>query len=568
MKHLTNIDLSKNQLMNAATHNLASAPADPVLGQRYYNTTSNKEFYWNGTGWIQGDGEGATMTGENIVTAINGSSSIIDLDNLPAGVGTAVSDSHTHANSVALGNVSGTNTGDETATSIATIVNGATGKTTPADADVVPLYDGALKKVTWTNIKATLKTYFDTLYNNYSHPNHTGDVTSTGDGATVIANKAVTLAKMNDLAANTIIGRITASVGVPEALTAANVRTIINVADGANAYSHPNHSGDVTSTGDGATTIGANKVANTMLAQIATNTIKGRITATTGNVEDLTAANVRSIINVEDGADVTDAANVGAINHAAAGKTTPLDADTFPITNTAASNAIGKVTFTNLKAFLKTYFDTLYAATGATHTQNTDTGTTSQTFQLQSGSDGVVLKNNAGVLEARNDADSAYANIRVNDLIVEGTTTTINSNEVNIGDAEILLNADITTSAANSDGGIAVKRLMADNTTPKNAKMIYNNSTNRWDQVFGAVTGTLTTVPVAGKVVSNVGNGSLTSIVITHNLNTRDAAVLVREAGSPYAQVVPDVEFTDVNTVTLKFAVAPTSNQYVCTIIG
>jgi len=34
--------------------------------------------------------------------------------------------------------------------------------------------------------------------NNYSHPNHTGDVTSTGDGATVIADSAVTTAKLAD----------------------------------------------------------------------------------------------------------------------------------------------------------------------------------------------------------------------------------------------------------------------------------------------------------------------------------------------------------------------------------
>ena len=32
--------------------------------------------------------------------------------------------------------------------------------------------------------------------NNYTHPNHTGDVTSTGDGATVIAANAVTSAKL------------------------------------------------------------------------------------------------------------------------------------------------------------------------------------------------------------------------------------------------------------------------------------------------------------------------------------------------------------------------------------
>ena len=41
-----------------------------------------------------------------------------------------------------------------------------------------------------------------------------------------IANAAVTLAKMADLAQNRIIGRVTASTGVPEALTPANVATI------------------------------------------------------------------------------------------------------------------------------------------------------------------------------------------------------------------------------------------------------------------------------------------------------------------------------------------------------
>ena len=44
-----------------------------------------------------------------------------------------------------------------------------TAKTTPVDADVVIVGDSAdasevAKKTTWANIKATLKTYFDTLY--------------------------------------------------------------------------------------------------------------------------------------------------------------------------------------------------------------------------------------------------------------------------------------------------------------------------------------------------------------------------------------------------------------------
>jgi hypothetical protein len=53
---------------------------------------------------------------------------------------------------------------------LAAIVHGATGKTTPVDADETLLLDSAatfgLKKLTWANVKATLKTYFDTLYGN------------------------------------------------------------------------------------------------------------------------------------------------------------------------------------------------------------------------------------------------------------------------------------------------------------------------------------------------------------------------------------------------------------------
>jgi len=72
-----------------------------------------------------------------------------------------------------IGNTSGINSGDdatpaETTTTIGSLINGADAKTTPVDADMVGLMDSAaaniLKKLSWTNIKATLKTYFDTLY--------------------------------------------------------------------------------------------------------------------------------------------------------------------------------------------------------------------------------------------------------------------------------------------------------------------------------------------------------------------------------------------------------------------
>jgi hypothetical protein len=68
-----------------------------------------------------------------------------------------------------------------------------------------------------------------------------GDITVSGSGATwTIDNQAVTLAKMASMATDSFIGRDTAGSGAPEVLSAATARSILNVADGANNYTHPN----------------------------------------------------------------------------------------------------------------------------------------------------------------------------------------------------------------------------------------------------------------------------------------------------------------------------------------
>lgn len=57
-------------------------------------------------------------------------------------------------------------------------------------------------------------------------------------------------------------------------------------------------SGDVTIDSTGVTAIGSNKVTNSQLAQVATATFKGRATASTGNVEDLSVTQATALLNV------------------------------------------------------------------------------------------------------------------------------------------------------------------------------------------------------------------------------------------------------------------------------
>ena len=110
----------------------------------------------------------------------------------------------------------------------------------------------------------------------------------------------------------------------------------------------------------------------------------------------------------------------------------------------------------------------------AGHTQNTDTGTTGTTFQIDSDASGPKLKNASGVLQVRNAADDDYADIRVKNLTVEGTTTTIHSETVTIDDNIIILNSNVTETPS-EDGGIEIER-----GTSANAVLYWDEDTDTW----------------------------------------------------------------------------------------
>lgn len=92
--------------------------------------------------------------------------------------------------------------------------------------------------------------------------------------------------------------------------------------------------------------------------------------------------------------------------------------------------------------------DRIKALEGDTHVQNTDVGTTSQTFQLQLGKPGNKIKNEDAAISVRNADDSDYVNFIAKnatfkgDLIVEGQSFVTEAETVEIKDNILLLNKD------------------------------------------------------------------------------------------------------------------------------
>ncbi|MEJ5317826.1 MAG: hypothetical protein WHS63_12515, partial [Tenuifilum sp.] len=194
---------------------------------------------------------------------------------------------HEHNNSEDLSNVSGINTGDENDTTLGTKIAGATAKTTPVDADSMGLSDSEasnlMKKLTWANLKAALKGYFDTLYTTLTS------------------------------AAPSALG---ASASVGTATTAARADHV-----------HP-------------------------LPAVATTSSNGLMSSTDKTKLD-------GITGTNTGDETT--TTLGTKIAGATQKSTPVDADKFGYSDSAASNVLKYLTWANIKAALKSYFDTIYA---------------------------------------------------------------------------------------------------------------------------------------------------------------------------------------------------------------
>ena len=223
-------------------------------------------------------------------------------------------------------------TGDQTAAEIRTLVGNASDSNVFTDADHSKL-DGIESGATGDQTSAEIKSL---LASNNLTSAHLGvdsvtssELANNAVDTNAIQDNAVTYAKMGDIAQNRLMGRYSSGSGNPETLTPTEVRAILNIENGAtgdqtnaeiraaieaasdsnvftdadhtklngiatsaNLYVHPNHSGEVTSSGDGALTI-ANNVVDEANLKVSNSPTNGYfLQAQSGNTGGLTWAQV------------------------------------------------------------------------------------------------------------------------------------------------------------------------------------------------------------------------------------------------------------------------------------
>jgi hypothetical protein len=603
---VTGINLNKNELLNARIQNLSSAPSSPVAGQLYFDTTANVLKFYDGTNWVPASGSTEViqdLIGSSIIGGVGLTSTYndisgettIDLDNTAVSHGsyggatkavsftvdqqgrlTAASDQNisipstqvndfTEAAQDVIGSSLGEGEGIDIQyndTSGITLISGedasdtnkgiasfsstdftvTTGHVSLNHESVQDIVGAMVTGNTETGITVTYEDSDGTLDFAVADqfPGHTTSDLAEG------TNKYYTDERVDDRVSDLIVdgtgldksyddsaGTLTLSID-STVTTNSGTQTLTNKTLGSG------------------TALGANLDAGTYKITNLGAPSSSTDAATKAYVDSVSeglhvhpsarvyvAANIDLSTDLEAG-DVIDGITLVAGDRVLVnGQTTQSQNGIYVVQSSgAAVRALDFDTAAEVDSgdFIFVSAGTTYASTGWVQTLKPATiGTDAISFTQFSGS-GTYL---AG----------AGLTLTGNTFSADVTPTSGNASLINTGGA-IEVKTDTSRGLSVDANGLGI-----------------NAGTGL---TFENVGGALTFASGYGvrKFTGDIGDGSATSYTVTHNLGTRDVTVQIFENGSPYAQVEADVEHSTSNTATIKFSVAPTSNQYRVVVVG
>lgn len=504
-KFLVSIDLNKNELQNAVIQNLATAPASPLAGQVYYNTTDNQLYIYNGTRWeVAGNAvTSGTLAARPAAATVDAGTIYYATDNylFYYSNGSAWQQTNNFGTVTAqtsYGATSGNGTSTDYARADHTHGTPALGTSTPtaitgtasAGTASVPSKEDHTHAFTPTQ-NLSMATYKLT---NLGTPTVSTDAATKAYADTMLPLAGGTMSGAIAMGTNKITG-----LGTPSAdADAATKAYVDSVAQGLDTK---------------ASVVAATTTNGTLATAFANGQVVDGVTLATGNrilIKNQTDATANGIYTVNASGAPT--------------RSTDMDLGSeFP------------------SAYVFVEQGTTNADTGWVCTNNSPVtlGSTNITWAQFSGAgtyvagDGLTLTGNTFAVGA-------------------GTGITVDADSVSLTNTSLTVNG--TSISLGGSGTITA------NTT--NALTLGTGLTGTSFNGSAAVTAAIDTSVVVRKYAVSIGDGTATSYTVTHNLGTRDVIVSVYESSGTYAEVMCDINHTTTNTITLLFSVAPTSNQY------
>ena len=605
-KFVVSIDLNKNELINARIQNLSAAPSSPVAGQIYFDTTYNVLYFYDGSAWVPTSGSteviqdviGSSVIGGTGLTATyndGAGETTIDLDN------TAVSHGSYGA---AAKTVSFTvdQQGRLTAASDQNIEIG-TNQVTGLEEYVEDTVNGLL--VEGEGIDLTYNDNSNTLTISAEDASTTNKgVASFNSTDFSVTSGAVSLSseRIEDIAGGMVTGSTQTGITVNytdldgkinfEVADQFSTHSTTDLSEGTNKYYTVERVQDDVNTaliagtgldktyddGAGTITIDIDSTVTTNTGtQTLTNKTLGSNTALSANLD---AANnkITNLAAPTNSADAATKAYVDAVSeglhvHEAAEVYVGVNIDIA--TDLEAGNDIDGITLTaGMRVLVNGQTDqedngiyVVQSSGGPLRATDFDTA-----FEIASG-DFIFVSSgdnyaSTGWVQTLKPATIGTDPIHFTQF--SGAGTYLAGDGLNLNGSTF--SVDVTPSSGYaglhiSNAALNVKVNTSDGLEITSNGLGINNGAGL---TFSAGALTLDTSTGYGvrKFAASIGDASATSYNVTHNFGTKDVTVHVYDNSSPYAQVEADIEHASTNYVTVKFAVAPTSDQYRVVIVG
>lgn len=579
-KFLVNIDLVQNQILNSLFQVIGSDPGAPLNGQFWYNSTSHRlKYRSNGvtvTPWV----DGADIPAGNIAN------SKLTTDPLARANHTGTQLLATISNVTATAAEVNILAGTLVSAAELNFVDGVTSNIqTQLDARAFHFKGAAYTTATAAATAAKTVTGNEPATNSFVTITYTNG--NSAAGATVSFNAGA--------ARSVLIGGAAAGV---TAHTVAAGTEVTYYFDGTNL----NMEGSQSNTNDSTLLARANHTGTQLAATISDfataaggTTVGGDLTGTVSNAQIGAGVIVNADINASAAIALSKLAvdPLARANHTGTQtaatisdfdtqvRTSRLDQMAVPTASVSLNNQkitnVGNATLAS-DAVNKGQLDSAVAGLSwkqAVRAATTAAGTLASSFANASVVDGVTLATNDRIL-IKNQSIGGENGIYTVNATGAPTRATDNDTSAEMQGAAVMVQEG--TAAGNSqwvqtvDGAITIGTTTTTwsqfgggaTYTAGNGLTLAANDFNVGQGtgiVVAADTVSIDTAVVVRKFAANVGNGSLTSLTVTHNLNTLDVQVEVVLVATGET-VLTDVTRTGVNAVDVIFAVAPTTNQY------